>query len=250
MKDMVKEEREAAEAEGTTSSSSSSSSSENRYTAFIDRPGPGAELAAKVCSEMFGKGATLTNSEDPNEIDDEDVMSKKGRRCNPGAVISKQNWRDHKEEVVKKKVEKEEKKKTTEFEEYERVCEVVAEWEKIKEVALADMTIPQLKVYIEMRTTKKVKGSLNKAPLKDMAEKESGEVRLKEPNVPEGYALWKQQQVQAAQAAAAAPPPAPAATPAQAPPPTFDLSTTQNRRSSCPNCSRACKVFEVLKFRC
>ena len=209
MKLMVKEEKDAAAAEARAGSSSSSS---NPYTDFINRPGAGAALAAECCSELFGKGAALKNAEDPGEADDEEVMSRKGRRCNPGAVITKQSWRDHKQAIVADKQKKEENKKTKQFEEYERVCNAVDEYEKFKDKAVGSMTVPQLKLFIEVRTTEKVKGQPGKPALLELATaKKDDEVRLRKPSVPEGYAAWKQQQAQAATAAAAA-----AATPAQA----------------------------------
>ena len=224
MKNMIKEEKDAAAAEASAgSSSSSSSSSSNPYTDFIDRPGAGAALAAECCSELFGKRAALKNAEDPSEVDDEEVMSRRGRRCNPGAVITKQSWRDHKQAIVTGKKKKDQDKKTKQFEEYKRVCSTVDEYEKLTDKAVGDMTVPQLKVFIEVRTTEKVKGQPGKpALLQSATAKKDDEVRLRKPSVPEGYAAWKQQQAQAATAAAAAPAQAqaaattPATTPAQA----------------------------------
>ena len=231
MKLMVKEEKEkedsmadtTASSSSSSSSSSASSSSSNPYTAFIQSKGGTAELAASCCSELFGKGAALTNAEDPNEVDDEAVMSRKGRRCNKGAVISKQDWRNHKLGVEENKQKKENNKKTKKFEEYERVCSAVLEYEKIKDKDIKDMTAPQLKLFIEMRTTEKYKGPTLKAGILEIAtQKKDDEVRLKEPSIPEGYAAWKQQQTAAAAAAAAA------ATAAQAPalPPAATPATT------------------------
>ena len=86
------------------------------------------------------------------------------------------------------------------------------EYEKFKDKAVGSMTVPQLKLFIEVRTTEKVKGQPGKPALLELATaKKDDEVRLRKPSVPEGYAAWKQQQAQAATAAAAA-----AATPAQA----------------------------------
>ena len=103
------------------------------------------------------------------------------------------------------KKKKEQDKKTKQFEEYERVCTAVDEHEKLKDKAVGNMTVPQLKVFIEVRTTEKVKGQPGKAALLQLATaKKDDEVRLRKPSVPEGYAAWKQQQAQAATAAAAA----------------------------------------------
>ena len=150
-------------------------------------------------------------------------MSRRGRRCNPGAVITKQSWRDHKQAIATGKKKKEQDKKTKQFEEYKRVCTAVDEYEKLKDKAVGNMTVPQLKVFIEVRTTEKVKGQPGKTALLQLATaKKDDEVRLRKPSVPEGYAAWKQQQAQAATAAAAAPAQAqaaataPATTPAQA----------------------------------
>ena len=234
MKNMIKEEKDAAAAEARAGSSSSSS---NPYTDFIDRPGAGAALAAECCSELFGKGAALKNAEDPGEVDDEEVMSRRGRRCNPGAVITKQSWRDHKQAIATGKKKKEQDKKTKQFEEYERVCTAVDEYEKLKDKAVGNMTVPQLKVFIEVRTTEKVKGQPGKTALLQLATaKKDDEVRLRKPSVPEGYAAWKQQQAQAATAAAAVTPAqaqaaatAPATTPAQAQPVDLSVMTTAQK---------------------
>jgi hypothetical protein len=214
MKNMIKEEKDAAAAEASAGSSSSS----NPYTDFIDRPGAGAALAAECCSELFWKRAALKNAEDPSEVDDEEVMSRRGRRCNPGAVITKQSWRDHKQAIVTGKKKKEQDKKTKQFEEYKRVCSTVDEYEKLTDKAVGDMTVPQLKVFIEVRTTEKVKGQPGKpALLQSATAKKDDEVRLRKPSVPEGYAAWKQQQAQAATAAAPAQAQAAATTPATTP---------------------------------
>jgi hypothetical protein len=175
MKNMIKEEKDAAAAEASAGSSSS-----NPYTDFIDRPGAGAALAAECCSELFGKRAALKNAEDPSEVDDEEVMSRRGRRCNPGAVITKQSWRDHKQAIVTGKKKKDQDKKTKQFEEYKRVCSTVDEYEKLTDKAVGDMTVPQLKVFIEVRTTEKVKGQPGKpALLQSATAKKDDEVRLR-----------------------------------------------------------------------
>lgn len=132
-----------------------------------------------------------------DESDDEDGESSKLRRCEPGKVTTKADWREAKEAAKAAKEAAVIKKLEATYKEYERVRGVISNAAQLPEVADAIMLKDR---SIEMRSCKKPASGKKKAYYVDEASAVFGqECRLALGSVPEGFAAWS------ARAAAAVP---------------------------------------------
>jgi hypothetical protein len=106
------------------------------------------------------------------------------------------SWRDDKLEKIAIKKAKEEKKRVAVFKEHARVRCVIAEAVKLPELddacKLMELTIPQLMLFIEMRTCKKCATQKGKAIyLAEATALFDVDCRLATGSVPEGFAAWE-----------------------------------------------------------
>ena len=132
-------------------------------------------------------------------------------------IISRAEHRQGKEDIAQKKMMKEKKASEDECKEYDRVQGVLRAWDALASKApilLAEhtpdaavaalQTVANIKVYLEMKTKEKPKSQLKKEEaIEGVKAAASKPIALREGNVPDGYAEWKEKEHERLQLGAA-----------------------------------------------
>ena len=154
--------------------------------AYMGRDDATSRASAQTLREIFRSYVP--------DSDDEDRESGL-RRCEPGKVTTKADWREAKKAKKAAKEAAAKKKLEATYKEYERVRGVIESAAMLPEVTdaskLKDLTVQHLVLFIEMRSTKKPISGKNKAFYIELASSVFGQAhRLALGSVPEGFAAW------------------------------------------------------------
>eukprot|EP00966_Prymnesium_polylepis_P285858 6603337-Prymnesium_polylepis.1 len=204
---------------------------------FLSTHTSAGKLAADTLSNLF---TSAVGGSDESEGEDAEAQEggggggggRKGkgggRKCQKGAIISRAERRAGKEEVAEQKKVKAQKAKDGVCEKFERVRGVLREYAALtskypflaREHTLDEIrsakpkiTVPMLKMYIEVRSTEKQPSQMSeKVAVEKVASWLNKPVHLQEGSIPEGYEEWKEREHERLQLAAA-----PGAAPGAAP---------------------------------
>ena len=190
---------------------------------FMRIEGSAAQLAAATVKDLFT--SVVSDSEDSDEGEEGSNGEKRrkkrggGRRCQKGVIISKLAHRQKKDGVQQAKSEKEQKAKDALCSEYGRVQNVLSEYAALTEkhaflknthsieqirTAKPKITVPQLKLYLEVRTKKKPSTLSEKLAVEEVVKVMNHSIDLREGSVPDGFAMWKEREHERLKLAAAA----------------------------------------------
>jgi hypothetical protein len=155
--------------------------------AFMGRDDATARAAAITPRELFRSPVA--------DIDGEDDAPSGLRRCQPGKVTTKADWREAKAAVKAAKEAVEKKKLEATYKDYERVRRLIVSAASLPEVTdasmLKDLTVANLMLFIEMRSCTKPTSGKSKAFYLAEASAVFGQAcRLALGSMPEGFAAW------------------------------------------------------------
>ena len=182
-----------------------------KTNAFLAEHSSAAQLAASTVKELFTSVISDSSDEESGcEGEEHDRKRRKkggGRKCAKGTITSRAEARAKKHERDHEKKQKLQKAKDDACKEYTRVQGVIEQWgeltskhtflimEHSAETVATKLTVPEMKVYLEMRMKKKPPAALSKASAIELVHEHVGvETYLREGNIPDGYSEWKEKE--------------------------------------------------------
>ena len=211
----------AAEPSGATSSSTaiqpavsvpSLPGGYRRTDDFLAKHTSASLLAAVTVKDLF-TSVVSDSSEDGSDCEGEGQRGAKrrkkggGRKCQKGKLTSRAEHRAHKHETKEQKEQKQLKAKDDVCKEYARKQGVIEQWHALTskhaflltdhdaETVASKFNVPEMKIYIEMRTKEKPRSQLPKAEAIRLINEHVGvNTYLREGDIPNGYDEWKEKE--------------------------------------------------------